>query len=98
MQKVMQVHQDLHGARTEYASQDRRGGQRTVHHKGKRNGGQNEGKNETGEVRLETSLAGAGAVNICLTHLHNSHQVDDTEYTDPNDIQKMPEHTQTHEP
>ena len=48
--------------------------------------------------RFETSPACAGAVDSCLTHLHNSHQVDDTEYADPDDIQKMPEHTQTHQP
>ncbi len=74
------------------------GGQGTAHHQGKRNGGQNEGKNEAGEVRFETSPAYAGAVDRCLTHLHNPHQVDDTEYADPDDIQKMPEHAQAQQP
>ena len=68
MQEVIQVHQNLQEARSEDGGQGRRGGPGAAPHQGKRDGGQNKGKNEAGEVRFETSPADAAAVDRCLIH------------------------------
>ena len=93
----MEVHKNLHNACAEYADEKDHRGESAAHHQCKRNGGQDEAKYEADEIRFETTPACAGVGDGWLIHLHHRQQIDDAENADPDDIEKMPEHAQTHQ-
>jgi len=94
MQEIMQVYKDLGNGRDNDGKQDDWTGLYAAHDNSKGNDCQNDGKNETGCVRSESSPTCSAAVDSLMVHLHYPQQVNDGKNGYPHYIQKVPKHTE----
>ena len=82
-------------------------GEHLAHHQPERDGGQDHRQHEADHVALDGGVAAAAVVVVVavvvvcvvswLRSSQHSHQVDEGEDADPDDVQEVPEHRQAHQ-